>query len=53
MPLSHDTDHLTQDDEMPMAEGGFGIHITKVVMDEVSYRHDPERGNLLEMRKYL
>jgi anti-sigma regulatory factor (Ser/Thr protein kinase) len=33
--------------------GGLGVYIIKRFMDEVEYRHRPEVGNELRMRKYL
>jgi serine/threonine-protein kinase RsbW len=33
--------------------GGLGVYIIKRFMDEVEYRHRPETGNELRMRKYL
>lgn len=33
--------------------GGLGVIIMKRFMDEVEYRHRPETGNELRMRKYL
>lgn len=33
--------------------GGLGVYIIKRFMDEVEYRHGPETGNELKMRKYL
>jgi anti-sigma regulatory factor (Ser/Thr protein kinase) len=33
--------------------GGLGVYIIRRFMDEVEYRHEPERGNELRMRKYL
>ena len=33
--------------------GGLGVYIIKRFMDEVEYRHLPETGNELRMRKYL
>jgi serine/threonine-protein kinase RsbW len=40
-----------EDESMPTEVGGYGIHIAKVVMDELSYQR---RGacNVLAMRKY-
>ncbi len=35
------------------AAGGLGVLIIKRFMDEVEYRHRPETGNELRMRKYL
>jgi anti-sigma regulatory factor (Ser/Thr protein kinase) len=35
------------------AAGGLGVYIIKRFMDEVEYRHRPETGNELRMRKYL
>lgn len=37
----------------PRAPGGLGVYIIKRFMDEVEYRHRPEIGNELRMRKYL
>jgi serine/threonine-protein kinase RsbW len=34
-------------------QGGLGVYIIKRFMDEVEYRHLPETGNELRMRKYL
>lgn len=39
-----------RDDAMPSEVGGYGIHIAKVVMDELSYERDGER-NVLTLRK--
>jgi serine/threonine-protein kinase RsbW len=33
--------------------GGLGVYIIRRFMDEVEYRHRPDRGNELCMRKYL
>lgn len=35
------------------AAGGLGVYIIKRFMDEVEYRHRPDVGNELRMRKYL
>ena len=34
-------------------QGGLGVYIIKRFMDEVEYRHRPDVGNELRMRKYL
>ncbi len=50
-PLAFDTEEATSGAEMPTTCGGFGIHIARVVMDDVSYAR--ENGwNVLRMRKY-
>ncbi len=33
--------------------GGLGVHFMRTFMDEISYRYDPEAGNLLTMRKHV
>ena len=49
-PLAHCTEDVESDEGMPMSEGGFGIHIAKVVMDELTYRREDE-WNVLAMVK--
>ncbi len=49
-PLEHDVTKLLLDTSMPTAAGGFGIHIARIVMDDVSYvRRDG--WNVLRMQK--
>ncbi|MCA8965539.1 MAG: ATP-binding protein [Planctomycetes bacterium] len=50
-PLSFDTEEQAENEDMPTACGGFGIHIARVVMDEVSYARDAG-CNVLRMRKF-
>ena len=46
-PLAHQTESLTQAETSQPAEGGYGIHIAKMFMDEVSYER---RGGLNVLR---
>ncbi|MEY4829462.1 MAG: hypothetical protein RLZZ562_1258 [Planctomycetota bacterium] len=49
-PLEHDVAKLLEDASMPTAVGGFGIHIARLVMDQVS--HARRNGwNILRMEK--
>lgn len=41
----------SDDDAMPTEVGGYGIHIAKVVMDELAYQRR-DACNVLAMRKY-
>lgn len=51
-PLSHDTTAVELGDAMPVEAGGYGIHIARMVMDEVEYER---RGgwNRLRMKKHI
>ena len=49
-PLEHDVTKLLEDTSMPTAAGGFGIHISRIVMDDVSYARR-DGWNVLRMQK--
>jgi sigma-B regulation protein RsbU (phosphoserine phosphatase) len=51
-PLEHDTSALECDDAMPAETGGYGIHIAKMVMDELVYERT-DGTNRLCMRKHV
>ena len=51
-PLAHDTSGLDSGDDMPEEIGGYGIHIAKVVMDEVRYQRT-QGWNHLYLRKLV
>jgi anti-sigma regulatory factor (Ser/Thr protein kinase) len=51
-PLAHDTSGLDEGEEMPEEIGGYGIHIAKVVMDEVDYQRK-QGWNHLYLRKLV
>jgi len=53
-PLAHDTSYLetAADCGIPETEGGFGIHIAKIVMDDLAYRRD-DGWNVFTMVKGL
>ena len=40
-------------DPHELAEGGYGLHIVRQIMDVVSYEHLPERGNHWHLIKFL
>jgi anti-sigma regulatory factor (Ser/Thr protein kinase) len=42
-----------QSDPRELAEGGYGLHIVRQIMDVVSYEHHPERGNHWHLIKLL
>jgi len=48
-PLLVDT--IPEEDELPDAEGGYGILITKMVMDELEYRREGD-WNVLRLTKF-
>lgn len=50
-PLSFDTDNVGEADAMPTTCGGYGIHIARVVMDDVEYVREAD-CNVLRMRKF-
>ncbi len=50
-PLAFDTEELAENEDMPTACGGYGIHIARVVMDDVSYVREGSY-NVLRMRKF-
>ena len=50
-PLEHDTGILAEDEAMPAEVGGFGIHIARLVMDEVEYERRDNK-NRLRMKKF-
>ncbi len=49
-PLAHDVTKFAEDGPMPTAEGGFGIHITREVMDKATYARR-DGWNILRMEK--
>lgn len=51
-PLQHDVATLLQETSMPTAAGGFGIHIARLVMDEVTYERR-DGWNVLRMTKLV
>jgi serine/threonine-protein kinase RsbW len=51
-PLTYDTAEVAFGHAMPDEAGGFGIHIARMVMDEVTYRRS-DGHNELRMRKVL
>lgn len=51
-PLQHDVTELLADESMPTTAGGFGIHIAKLVMDEVTYERR-DGWNVLRMTKLV
>lgn len=51
-PLAHDLTRLIEDTSMPTVVGGFGIHIARIVMDDVSYRRR-DGWNVLRMEKRI
>lgn len=42
-----------QSDPRELAEGGYGLHIVRQIMDVVSYEHHPDRGNHWHLIKLL
>lgn len=51
-PLGHDVSELLADTSMPTAAGGFGIHISRLVMDRLEYRRQ-NGWNVLRMAKLV
>jgi serine/threonine-protein kinase RsbW len=51
-PLAHDTTEVEGDHEMPVDAGGYGIFITRQVMDELSYER-VDGKNQLRLRKLV
>jgi serine/threonine-protein kinase RsbW len=51
-PLAYDAADLLDLAEMPTEAGGFGIHIAKLVMDEVAYERT-DGWNILRMKKLV
>lgn len=51
-PLQHDVTELLGDESIPTTAGGFGIHIAKLVMDEVAYERR-DGWNVLRMTKLV
>jgi serine/threonine-protein kinase RsbW len=51
-PLAHDVSMLLMDTSMPTAAGGFGIHITRLVMDRLEYANI-DGWNTLRMAKLV
>jgi anti-sigma regulatory factor (Ser/Thr protein kinase) len=50
-PLEHSTSHLETDDA-PLLESGYGIHIAKMVMDDLSYARE-DGCNVLRMTRLV
>ncbi|RME74243.1 MAG: GAF domain-containing protein [Chloroflexi bacterium] len=50
-----DPDTVTQAEIDPykLAEGGYGLHIVRQIMDVVSYEHTPDKGNHWHLIKFL
>lgn len=51
-PLDHDVEQLLTDTSMPTAAGGFGIHITRIVLDDVGYARR-DGWNVLRLEKRI
>jgi serine/threonine-protein kinase RsbW len=51
-PLTYDTGGIDIDYGVPLASGGYGIYIAKIVMDEVSYER-VDGWNNLRLRKFV
>jgi serine/threonine-protein kinase RsbW len=51
-PLAHDVAALADDAPMPTVAGGFGIHITREVMDDASYSRR-DGWNILRLEKRI
>jgi serine/threonine-protein kinase RsbW len=51
-PLARDPSGRIEDDSMPTVVGGFGIHIVRVVMDDLSYARK-DGWNVLRMTKRI
>lgn len=51
-PLAYDTTALSYADAMPDEAGGFGIHIARMVMDEIAYQRRDGR-NELRLKKHV
>ncbi len=51
-PLAHDTSDVAEDTGIPREIGGFGIHIAKIVMDELGYER-VDGWNILRLRKLV
>lgn len=50
-PLGHDIGILAEDEAMPTEGGGWGIHIARLLMDEVDYARIGDK-NELRMKKF-
>jgi serine/threonine-protein kinase RsbW len=51
-PLQHDLTELLHDESMPTAAGGFGIHIARLVMDQLHYERR-DGWNVLRLAKLV